>query len=85
MRSTQIQPGYGSARPDADIIRTPEGISFGPYIGDLAQHAGRMAVVRGLNMETLHTQVGVGDYRRPRAHSSGLERIHLARWSPRRG
>ncbi|MGC6418613.1 MAG: DUF1501 domain-containing protein [Bradymonadia bacterium] len=57
MRSTQIQPGYETlARPDADIIRTPEGISFGPYIGDLAQHAGRMAVVRGLNMETLsHT------------------------------
>ncbi len=63
LRSTQIQPGYEQlARPDSDVIRTPEGLVFGPFIGDLARHSSRLAVVRGMNMETL-------------AHSGGRRRF----------
>lgn len=62
LRQTQIQPGYDQLRsPLNQLVTTPEGIVFGPYIGDLAQHAGRMAVVRGMSMETLTHEAG---YRR---------------------
>lgn len=59
LRQTLIQPGYellvGS---DGRPVETPSGLTFGPYIGDLANHAARLAVVRGMSMETLTHEVG---------------------------
>lgn len=53
---TRIQPGYEELtleNPDQPLVYTPEGIVFGPYIGSLAQHSSKIAVVRGISMETL--------------------------------
>lgn len=51
---TRIQPAYEQVGlVDADIIRVDENRAFGPYIGDLQQHADDFSVVRGINMETL--------------------------------
>lgn len=59
MQRTRIQPAYDQVNlMDADIIRVNEDLAFGPYIGDLAAHAGKVAVVRGLNMETLAHEGG---------------------------
>ena len=58
-RITLIQPGYefldGS---DRDIITLNNGMQFGPHIGDLRNHADRLAVIRGMSMDTLTHEVG---------------------------
>ena len=63
LRVTLIQPGYerlsGVGR---DIIHAPNGVSFGPHIGELLRHADRTALVRGMSMDTL-------------SHSSGRRRF----------
>lgn len=57
--ATLIQPGYELLvnRPDARPI-TAGGLTFGPYIGELARHADKLAVVRGMSMETLTHEAG---------------------------
>lgn len=58
VRSTRIQPGYERVeRPDADLVRAGN-LVLGPYIGDLARHHQRLAVIRGMSMETLTHEVG---------------------------
>jgi uncharacterized protein (DUF1501 family) len=64
LRQTQIQPGYGNivtkpaGNPNVNIVQAG-GISFGPFIGELARHASRLAVVRGMSMDTLSHEVGM--------------------------
>ncbi|MEE2643492.1 MAG: DUF1501 domain-containing protein, partial [Myxococcota bacterium] len=59
LRSTLIQPAYELLDgPSQDIIRAPNGMTFGPHIGELIRHADRLAVVRGISMETLTHEVG---------------------------
>lgn len=59
LRSTLIQPGYdrldGVGR---NVIYSPNGTMFGPHIGELVRHADRLAVVRGMSMETLTHEAG---------------------------
>ena len=65
-----------------------DGMTFGPYIGDLAAHAEKLAVVRGMAMEAVAHQVA-------RRHADGYStrwddrtrpvRGHLARDHARRG
>ena len=57
-RSTRIQPAYEQLEgSDGQLVRAG-GITFGPYIGDLALHADKLAVVRGMSMETLTHEAG---------------------------
>jgi len=61
IRDHRIQPAYDlTDGSDGFMIRpTPESeLQFGPFIGDLAEHWERLAVVRGISMETLAHQVG---------------------------
>ena len=61
LAETMIQPGYELLDDPGhivDVIDTAAGIQFGPYIGDLAAHADRLAVVRGMSMETLTHEAG---------------------------
>ncbi len=63
LRTTRIQPGYELVeRTDADLIHVPTAaggeLTFGPYIGDLARHVDRLAVIRGMSMDTLTHEVG---------------------------
>ncbi len=57
--STLIQPGYELLvnRPNALPI-TAGGLTFGPYIGEMARHASKLAVIRGMSMETLTHEAG---------------------------
>lgn len=58
---TQIEPGY-------DLLETPpstgpypimrDGMMLGPYVGELARHSQRLAIVRGMSMDTLTHEVG---------------------------
>jgi uncharacterized protein (DUF1501 family) len=58
MLETRIQPGYElQGAGDRDIIEAG-GLQFGPYIGDLVRHVDRMAVVRGMSMDTLGHATG---------------------------
>lgn len=58
MQRTRIQPGYEQLNMmDADIVRVGD-MTFGPYMGDLVNHADKLAIVRGLNMETLAHEGG---------------------------
>ncbi len=51
---TLIELGYEAAQGVGDELITPiPGMSFGPAIGELADHADKLALVRGLSMETL--------------------------------
>ena len=54
---TGIDPGYqnllGLAPEDFLVHTDVEGMTFGPYIGDMAAHASRLAVVRGLAGESV--------------------------------
>lgn len=58
--ATRIMPGYdlldGGPR---DILRAADGTPFGPYMGDLIHHWDKMAVVRGMSMNTLTHEVGM--------------------------
>jgi len=59
LRQTLIQPGYEMlVGTDGRLVEARTGGRFGPYIGDLATHAHRFAVVRGMSMETLTHEVG---------------------------
>jgi len=61
IRDHRIQPAYDLADgSDGFVVRPrPESdLEFGPFIGDLAEYWDRMAVVRGMSMETLAHQVG---------------------------
>jgi uncharacterized protein (DUF1501 family) len=58
LRTTRIQPGYGLITGNRDIVTAPNGMQFGPFIGELAGHAERLAVVRGMSMDTLTHEVG---------------------------
>ncbi|MEC9389298.1 MAG: DUF1501 domain-containing protein [Myxococcota bacterium] len=63
--STGIQPAYDQLRglDESDFLTpsTVEGMTFGPYIGALADpvvgHADKLAVVRGMTMESVAHQV----------------------------
>lgn len=59
LASTLIQPAYELLvnRPNAMPI-TAGGLTFGPYIGELARHADKLAVIRGMSMETLTHEAG---------------------------
>lgn len=58
MRTTRIQPGYEELLSgDGQLVRRPE-MTFGPHIGDLATHSDKLAVVRGLSMDTLTHEAG---------------------------
>ncbi|MFO0681734.1 MAG: DUF1501 domain-containing protein [Sandaracinus sp.] len=57
----RIQPGYDKLQnaPNGGALRTAGGVTFGPYIGNiLTQHVDRLAVVRGMSMDTLTHEVG---------------------------
>ncbi|MEQ9501331.1 MAG: DUF1501 domain-containing protein [Deltaproteobacteria bacterium] len=57
-RTTRIQPAYDLLESgDGQLVRAG-GITFGPHIGDLAAHASKLAVVRGMSMETLTHEAG---------------------------
>lgn len=59
IRQTRIQPGYDQLQgTDGRMIETPQGITFGPFIGELARHADKLAVIRGMSMETLTHEAG---------------------------
>ncbi len=58
LRTTRIQPGYGLLTGNRDIITAPNGMQFGPFIGELAAHADRLAILRGMSMDTLTHEVG---------------------------
>lgn len=54
----RIQPGYDRLQGSDGALVEAGGITFGPYIGDLARHADKVAVIRGMSMETLTHEVG---------------------------
>lgn len=59
---TLILPGYDQLDDDTNdgsLVVAGNGMAFGPYIGDLAQHADKLAVVRGMSMETLTHEAGM--------------------------
>ena len=58
---TLINPGYSLLDDDGHIIdpfHTSNGMFLGPYMGDLANHADKLAIVRGMSMETLTHEAG---------------------------
>lgn len=71
---TLIDTGY-SALPAGyqnPVATNVSGMTFGPYIGDLARHADKLCVVRGMSMDTLTHEVGRRRYLTGRA-PSGLQ------------
>lgn len=58
MRNTRIQPGYELLQNSTGELVRAGNLAFGPFIGDLANHASRLAVVRGMSMETLTHEAG---------------------------
>ena len=75
LRRTQIQPAYEQqTRPDADVVRSREGHLFGPYMGELLRHSDKLAVVRGMNMETLSHASGRRRFLTGKAPSGSLAR-----------
>lgn len=58
LRDTRIQPGYELLQGTDGRLVEAGGHTFGPYIGDLAAHVDRLAVVRGMSMDTLTHEVG---------------------------
>jgi hypothetical protein len=61
LAATQIQPGY-ELLDDPGHITAPfwaaDGMYVGPYLGRLADHADKLAIVRGMSMETLTHEAG---------------------------
>ncbi len=57
---TLIEPAYTAIGAQYDKLITPNGgpFSFGPFIGDLAQHSDKLCIVRGMSMETLTHPAG---------------------------
>ncbi len=58
VRDTQILPAYDLLQNSDGQLIQAGGITFGPYIGDLAQHADKLSVIRGISMETLTHEAG---------------------------
>ena len=58
VRDTQILPAYDLLQGSDGQLIQAQGITFGPYIGDLAGHADKLSVVRGMSMETLTHEAG---------------------------
>lgn len=61
MALTKIQPAYGLLDDDSNDgspVTLDGGAVLGPYIGDLAQHFDKTAILRGLSMDTLTHEVG---------------------------
>ena len=58
--TTRIQPAYELLDDDANdgSLVDAGGHVFGPYIGDLRNHVDKMAVIRGMSMETLTHEAG---------------------------
>jgi uncharacterized protein (DUF1501 family) len=59
--TTLIQPAYELATAESAPVIDPlrdGSMRLGPYMGELARHASRLCVVRGLNMDTLTHEVG---------------------------
>ena len=59
IRQTLIQPGYQLLPNGYQQRIEAGGITFGPYIGDLAIHADKLTVIRGMSMDTLTHAVGM--------------------------
>lgn len=58
LRDTRIQPAYDQLQDsDGQLVRVGN-TTFGPYIGDLANHVDKLAVIRGMSMETLTHEAG---------------------------
>lgn len=57
-RSTRILPAYDMLQSSDGQMVEAGGIFFGPHIGDLATHVDKMAVIRGMSMETLTHEAG---------------------------
>jgi uncharacterized protein (DUF1501 family) len=58
LRDHRIQPAYDQiVGVDTPLIEAG-GITFGPFIGEMARHGSRAAVVRGMSMDTLTHEVG---------------------------
>jgi uncharacterized protein (DUF1501 family) len=57
---TLIQPAYDLlGDPDqVPLDSSVDGMWFGPYIGRMRQHADKMAIIRGMSMDTLTHQAG---------------------------
>lgn len=61
VRETRTRPGYhllDVLDHGSDPIEAAPGMWVGPYFGDLAGHAQRLSIVRGLNMDTLTHEAG---------------------------
>lgn len=59
LTATKIQPGYELlVAADQRPLVASTGVTFGPYLGDLLGHASKLAVVRGISMDTLTHEVG---------------------------
>lgn len=57
-RETLILPAYERLRSSQGALVDAAGMTFGPHIGGLASHASKLAVVRGMSMETLTHEAG---------------------------
>ena len=56
---TLIQPGFERQdRTNIDVIHSNAGITFGPFIGELASLSERVTVIRGMSMDTLTHEAG---------------------------
>jgi uncharacterized protein (DUF1501 family) len=58
MRTTRIQPAYELLSDPNAMPVERGGVLFGPYAGGLAEHADKVAIVRGMSMETLTHEAG---------------------------
>jgi uncharacterized protein (DUF1501 family) len=60
LRQTLIQPGYDRLANSSRDIRIDEstGMMFGPHMGELVNHASKLAIVRGMSMDTLTHEAG---------------------------
>ena len=58
MRLTGIQPGYELLNSSDGHLVVKNEMTFGPHIGDLANHSDKLAVIRGMSMDTLTHQAG---------------------------
>jgi uncharacterized protein (DUF1501 family) len=65
LATTLIEPGYAALDDPPNggkqvLVKGSNGktIAFGPYIGDLANHIDKVAIVRGMSMDTLTHEVG---------------------------
>ena len=72
LRTTQIQPGYELLQNTDGRLIEASGMTFGPHIGELARHADRLALIRGMSMDTLTHEVGMRRFLTGKA-PSGLQ------------